>query len=124
MERDPSLDTFWFLDGTVYVLDPAGAYWAKIIVKSVPVTAEKPHGLNYSLTLQGPDSGNPNDSRLVGFDNAHRIRPQAGPAGGRRKAGDHKHRFRTVQPYDYEDAASLLEDFWRAVDDVLSERGI
>jgi hypothetical protein len=34
----------------------------------VPASAEKPHGLDYSLTLHGPDG-----EWLVGFDNAHPV---------------------------------------------------
>jgi hypothetical protein len=123
MVRDPSLDTLLLLDGTTYVLDSDGAYWARIEVKRVPFTEQKPHGFDYSLTLHGPDSGDPGDTRLVGFDNAHPVRAQAGP-GGRRKAWNHRHRLRTVRPYDYADAASLLGDFWKAVDEVLAERGV
>lgn len=121
--RDPALDTLLFLDGTTYVLDRDGAYWVRIEVKRVPPSPQKPHGLDYSLTLHGPESGDPRDTRLVGFDNAHEVRAQAGP-GGKREAWDHKHRFRTVRPYDYADAASLLADFWKAVDEVLAERGV
>jgi hypothetical protein len=29
-----------------------------------------------------------------------------------------------VRPYDYQDAATLLADFWNEVDAVLKERGI
>lgn len=37
---------------------------------------------------------------------------------------DHRHRLQiTVKPYAYEDAATLLADFWQAVDAVLKERG-
>ena len=64
--------------------------------------------------LHGPDG-----ERLVGFDNAHPV--------GRRKRGepqDHRHRLRTVRPYDYQDAASLIVDFWETVDAVLKERGV
>jgi hypothetical protein len=80
----------------------------------VPVSAEKPHGLDYSLTLHGPDG-----ERLVGFDNAY-------PAGGHRRGEpqDHRHRLRTVKPYDYQDAATLLEDFRTTLDAVLRERGV
>jgi hypothetical protein len=122
--RDPSLDTLLFLDGTTYVLDPDGRYRVKIEVKRVPATPEKPHGLDYALTLHGPGSGHPRDTRLVGFDNAHPTRARSGPSGAQRAAWDHKHRFRTVRPYDYADAASLLADFWKAVDQVLAERGV
>ena len=37
---------------------------------------------------------------------------------------DHRHRLQTVKPYAYEDAATLLADFWQAVDAVLKERGV
>lgn len=36
---------------------------------------------------------------------------------------DHRHRLQTVKPYAYEDAATLLADFWQTVDAVLKERG-
>jgi hypothetical protein len=111
---DPTLDVLLELDGQVLVVDPGGDYWVRFTVRRVPVTRQKPHGLDYSLTLHGPDGG-----RLVGFDNAHRV--------GKRKRGsaqDHRHRLRTVRPYDYQDAATLLADFWAAVDSVLRERGV
>ena len=111
---DPSLDALLDLDGQVLVIDPAGRHWVKFVVTRVPVSPEKPHGLDYSLTLHGPDG-----ERLGGFDNAHPV--------GRRKRGepqDHRHRLRTVRPYDYQDAASLIVDFWETVDAVLKERGV
>jgi hypothetical protein len=61
--------------------------------------------------------------RLVGFDNAHPVRARRGP-GGNRGHRDHKHRMRTVRPYEYTDAARLLEDFWTEVESVLAERGV
>ena len=85
-----------------------------LVVTRVPASPEKPPGLDYSLTLHGPDG-----ERLVGFDNAH-------PAG-RQKRGepqDHRHRLTTVKAYDYQDAATLLADFWTTVDAVLRERGV
>jgi hypothetical protein len=41
-----------------------------------------------------------------------------------RRTFDHKHRFRTVRPYEYREAAALLADFWSEVDAVLEERGV
>ena len=41
---------------------------------------------------------------------------------GRQKRGDlqdHRHRLKTIRPYDYQDAATLLADFWAEVDAVL-----
>jgi hypothetical protein len=113
-QRDPSLDMLLDLDGQVLVVNPDGRYWVRFVVTLVPVSAEKPHGLDYSLTLHGPDG-----TRLVGFDNAHSV--------GRARRGDpqdHRHRLRSVRPYDYLDAATLLGDFWAVVDVVLKERGV
>lgn len=41
----------------------------------------------------------------------------------RHRTNDHRHRLRSIGPYDYKDAATLLEDFWKEVDQVLKERG-
>jgi hypothetical protein len=112
--RDPSLDALLDLDGEVFVVDPEGRHWVRFIVTRVSVTPAKPHGLDYSLTLHGPSGG-----RLVGFDNAHAV--------GRQRPGDpqdHRHRIRSVRPYDYRDAGTLLADFWAVVDVVLKERGV
>jgi hypothetical protein len=117
--RDRSLDTLLDLDGQVFVVDPEGKHWVKFSVKRVDPTIERPHGLSYSLTLH-TQSG----ERLVGFDNAHPVRPTAGPAGKSRKRHDHKHRLRTLRPYDYKDAETLLADFWAEVDAVLKQRGV
>lgn len=123
--RDRSLDTLLDLDGLTLALDDRGDYWVQFEVRRVPATPEKPHGLDYALTMHGPDSGDPRDSRLVGFDNAHAVRGTAGPGGGAKgRAWDHSHRFRRIQPYDYADAATLLQDFWRMVEGVLKERGL
>lgn len=112
--RDPSLDQLLDLNGQVLVVDPAGGYWVKFVVTRVPPTAERPHGLDYSLTLHGP-----NRERLVGFDNAHPVGKQR-----RGRPQDHRHRIRTIQPYDYRDAATLIDDFWTMVDAVLRDRGV
>ena len=112
--RDPSLDVLLDLDGQVFVVDPEGGHWVRFVVTQVPASAEKPHGLDYSLTLYGPDG-----ERLGGFGNAHPVERQK-----RGQAQDHRHRLRTIRAYDYRDAATLLEDFWTMVDTVLRERGV
>ena len=119
MKRDPALDTLLDLDGQVLVVDPDGRYWVRFVVRRVPPTESRPHGLNYSMTLHGPD-----DQRLVGFDNAHPARTRAGPGGKAGGAFDHRHRLKTVRPYEYRDAAALLADFWAVVDQALRERGV
>lgn len=111
---DYSLDTLLGLHGQVLVIDDAG-YWVRFVVHQVPVAPHKPHGLDYSLTLHGPDG-----ERLVGFDNAH-------PVQGQRRQGkgqDHKHRLRTVRPYEYRDAAALVADFWSEVEALMREKGV
>jgi len=120
IERGPTLDHLLALDGELFVIDPAGGHWVKFIVKRVPASKERPHGLSYSLTLHAASG-----ERLVGFDNAHEVSSQTGPAARSKKgAHDHNHRLRTVRPYDYQDAASLLTDFWAEVEAVLAERGV
>ena len=112
--RDPTLDVLLDLDGQVLVVDSEGGHWVRFVVTRVPVSPEKPHGIDYSLTLHGPDG-----ERLVGFDNAHPV--------GRQKRGapqDHRHRLRSIRPYEYQDAATLLADFWATVDAMLRERGV
>ena len=118
-KRDPCLDTLLDLDGQVLVVDERGEHWVEFKVRQVPATQERPHGLDYSLTLHGK-----NNERLVGFDNAHRVRQTGGPGGKGPAASDHKHRLRTIRPYEYRDSASLLEDFWSDVDAVLREKGV
>ncbi len=127
-QRDLTLDVLLDLDGQVLVADPEGGHWVRFVVTRVPVSPEKPHGIDYSLTLHGPDGG-----RLVGFDNAHPV--------ARRKRGDpqdHRHLparsrsfasakagpLRSIRAYEYRDAATLLADFWETVDTVLRERGV
>src|SRR5580700_1343391 len=119
MERDPSLDDLLELDGQVLVIDPETRHWVRFAVHRVPASEAKPHGLDYSLTLHGS-----NGERLVGFDNAHAVRGRSGPGGKPGSTSDHIHRLKMVRPYEYKDAASLLADFWSAVDAVLREKGI
>ena len=116
-DRDPGLDTLLHLHGDTLFVDDAG-HWVKFVVVQTEVTAERPHGLRYSLTLHAPDG-----ARLVGFDNAHPVRERRGPGGGQRVEGDHRHRLRTIRPYEYKSADKLVADFWKEVDQVLRDRG-
>jgi hypothetical protein len=101
------------LDGLTLVVDPEGGHWVRFVVTRVEPTTEKPHGLDYSLTLHSR-----NGERLVGFDNAHPVAKQE-----RGNPQDHRHGVHMVKPYVYSDAAQLLADFWTEVDRVLKERG-
>ena len=117
-DRDPGLDTLFDLHGQTLFVDDIG-HWVKFVVVRTEATAERPHGLSYSLTLHAPDG-----ERLVGFDNAHAVRESRGPGGRRRREHDHRHRLRSIRPYEYTDAVTLLDDFWKEVDEALRERGV
>ena len=117
--RDPGLDELLALDGVVLVVDPAGPHWVKFVARRVEPSDDRPHGLNYSLTLHGPDGG-----RLAGFDNAHAVSTGSGPARQTRATRDHRHRPGATAPYDYRDAATLLRDFWAEVDALLRTKGV
>jgi len=103
---DRGLDALLDLDGTTMVVDPLGQHWVKFVVRRVPVSPERPHGLSYSLTLHAA-----NGERLVGFDNAHSITEKRGASRTTKTEHDHKHRLRSVKPYEYSDAASLARRF-------------
>ena len=119
LRRDPGLDELLEFNGTVLVADPIGQHWVKFVVHRVESTPERPHGLSYSLTLHAADG-----ERLVGFDNAHAVARKQGMVRVTETMHDHKHRFRAIKPYEYQDAATLLADFWDEVDNVLKERGV
>ena len=68
----------------------AGGYWLKFEIMRVPVTETRPHGLDYSFTLHGPDN-----RRLIGFDNAHAVPAKGSRFKKRPKAMDHWHRIET-----------------------------
>jgi hypothetical protein len=115
IERDSCLDTLLLLDGEVFVVE--GSFRVKFEVKKTPATPERPHGLDYSLTLHDGDG-----ERLLGFDNAHSIREGGGPGARTRIEYDHKHKGERIRFYDYKDAMTLLTDFWTEVERILRER--
>lgn len=120
-KRDSGLDNLLDLNGQIFVIDPNGKFWVKFVVKKIEPTSEKPHGLDYSLTLHD-ETGN----RLIGFDNAHSVQSGSGPGAKakRKKEFDHKHQGRKSKPYQYKNAEELLTDFWAEVDKVLKEKGV
>ena len=86
----------------------------KFYVKSSEVSAGRPYGIKYSLTLHDVDM-----SRILGFDNAHAI--------SRRQLYDHRHRFRRIGelvPYNFIDADQLLVDFFEAVEKACVAEGV
>ncbi len=118
-EHDPGLNDLLALDGVVLVVDPAGKHWVKFAVKRVEPSEERPHGLSYSLTLHDARG-----ERVVGFDNAHAVATGGGRSRRKAVAHDHRHGPGAPKPYFYRDAATLLSDFWEAVDAALKEKGV
>lgn len=117
--RDRGADALLDLDGQVFALNPKGGFVARFVARRVEPSPERPHGLNYSLTLRGPDG-----RRLLGFDNAHAVRESRRPGGAAKDACDHRHRMDRVRPYRFTDAVTLVEDFWAEVDRFLKEKGV
>jgi hypothetical protein len=73
MESLPEHELAYLLDfdGARFLFDEG--YWVKLDVSRTDPTPQRPHGLSYSFTLHDPDG-----RRLLGFDNAHGVRPWAG----------------------------------------------
>ena len=58
-----------------------------------------------------------NNVRVIGFDNAHAVKSKRGARfSGHKITWDHKHHMEKVEPYEFESAGQLLEDFWAAID--------
>lgn len=93
-DHDPGLDALLDLHGQTLFVDGVG-HWVKFVVLRTEATPERPHGLSYSLTLHAPDG-----ARLIGFDNAHPVKERWGPGTRKRVESDHRHRIRTVRPYE------------------------
>ena len=96
-------------------------YWLKFEIARVEPTPERPHGLRYAFTLHDPDG-----KRLVGFDNAHSVRPLGSRFREANDEHDHWHRSGDDpgRPYAFTTADQLLADFFAEVRRVLDERGI
>ena len=99
------------------MVDADGKCWVKFVVKQCAVSLERPHGLDYSLTLHDEDG-----TRLLGFDNAHAVREGAGPGARTRIEYDHRHSGQRARFYTYADSATLLADFWAEVEAILQKR--
>jgi uncharacterized protein DUF6516 len=106
-------------DGRIHHLEKG--YWLQFEIARVATTSARPHGLSYSFTLHAPDG-----TRLVGFDNAHHVRAPGSRVKRGGVATDHRHRTETDpgRPYVFQDAATLIDDFFDEVERVLRERGV
>ena len=112
--RDIGLDLLLQLDCEIFPMD--NGYWTKFEVKKTSVTPYIPHGIKYSLTLHDP-----NNKRVLGYDNAHHIKAARKKYGAKRVTWDHRHERERVEPYAFESAVQLLEDFWEDVERIIDE---
>lgn len=112
--RDSGLDVLLQLNGEIFPME--NGYWTKIEARIVEANEHIPHGIKYSLSLH--DSHN---TRILGYDNAHGIKPKRKKYGAKRLAWDHRHEREKVEPYEFDDGGQLLEDFWTDVELILAE---
>jgi hypothetical protein len=111
-KEDASIQTLLDLEGEIFLLD--NGYWTKFEAFRVEPTERCPYGIRYSLTLHDR-----NNTRILGFDNAHAHNPKRRKYGARRLTWDHIHKMEKVYNYEFESASQLLGDFWKAVDEIL-----
>lgn len=117
MRKDHGIDTLIELHDQI--IEQNGGYWIKIEAWKVAATEDIPHGIRYSLTLHEPYG-----KRILGYDNAHAIKPpKKFKYAGRKLTYDHKHRHVSDKgvPYEFQNAVQLLADFFAEVDRVLKE---
>jgi hypothetical protein len=99
------------------MMQGTGSRWK---LRVCPVTSERPHGIRYSLTLHAPDN-----TRLIGFDNAHSVKPVGSrfKHAGKKFPYDHRHRHALDEGvlYEFDTAYQLVSDFYAEVDRVLKE---
>lgn len=118
-DKDYGLDALLDLDGVSFFIDNDKSYWVKFVAQKVEPTPEKPHGIDYALTLH-----NPSGKRIFGYDNAHGVKAGRAPGAKKTRSHDHVHRDDTVRPYKFQNVATLLEDFWTNVDEILVREGV
>lgn len=109
-----ALEYLLALDGEIFPMD--NGYWTKMEARRVRETDKVPHGIRYSLTLHDR-----NNTRVLGYDNAHAVKPSRKKFGAVKTTWDHTHRINRVEPYEFESVAQLLEDFWNEVDRFLNQ---
>ena len=119
MSEEAELEVLLSLDGQSY--EAAEGYVVEFVVRRAEKTAARPHGISYALVFR-PKDGEP----YVRFDNAHAV----GRPGGRfvKESDVHDHWHRTEvdpgRPYAFTTAMQLLDDFWREVKRVMTEKEI
>lgn len=91
---DAGLKTLLELNKEIFPM--GNGYWTKFEAREVEPNEHIPHGIKYSLTLHDK-----NNERILGYDNAHGIKPKRKKFGGTRITWDHKHKREIVEPYEF-----------------------
>lgn len=119
MGEDAELEVLLSLDGASY--EAAAGHVVEFVVRRTDKTPERPQGISYALVFR-PKDGEP----YLRFDNAHAVPHRSGRYVKASSAYDHWHRNQKNdgRPYAFTTAAQLLDDFWREVKRVMSEKGI
>ena len=114
---DHGLELLLSYNGHILYLD--SGYHLKFEISRTQETEVRPHGLSYSLSLHDRSK-----RRVLGFDNAHRVKPPGRNARATR-THDHWHRHASDKgrPYEYIDAATLVTDFFVEARQYLSKKG-
>ena len=68
LKEDKTLETLLDLNGEIFPME--NGYWTKFEASRVTPIRQIPHGIRYSLTLHDR-----NNTRILGFDNAHAVKP-------------------------------------------------
>lgn len=102
------LETLLSLNGEIYPMEKG--YWVKFEAWRIEATTERPHGLSYSITLHDR-----NNTRILGYDNAHALKVKKKGFHARKITWDHVHKMEKVAEYEFTSAGQLLEDFWKEV---------
>ena len=117
-KKDRGLTFLLDLDGEIQ--EQGNGFWIKFSIWQVPMSEHIPHGIRYSLSLHDPYG-----KRLMGFDNAHAVKPGNSRFNyaGRKLPFDHQHRHISDKgiAYQFSSAYQLLADFYAEADRVLNE---
>jgi len=116
-DGDETLAYLLELDGEEIIYD--GGFVARFKVRKIAATAEKPHGISYSLTFHAADG-----RRLMGYDNAHGVSHRGGRFVREQVELDHWHRNETDEGrhYRFVSAEKLIADFFDEIARILKEQ--
>lgn len=103
-DNDPGIDILLDLDGEEFHDDRG--YWTKFEVRLVEANDTIPHGIRYSLTFHDK-----NGERIIGFDNAHGIKPKRKKFQARKTTWDHKHNRERTTNYEFNSQDNCLRTF-------------